>query len=207
MIKINLAAKKRSSASAGKGMGDTLRLDSSQLEALWAQARELPLQKIASVLIVGYGATFALNSYKSSLVAEQQAELDRVLAQKPALEAESRKMKGLQETQMSMESDEKRIRTKLDTIKKLVAGRNAATSVLEELSRITPQSVWISDFSMKGSDLSFKGYSQDFANISDFTRQIQNSAMFTGMILKDTQMANDDQKRQIASFSVTARRR
>lgn len=207
MIKINLATKKRAfNAATGRSL-DSFKLDANQLTGLLAQLKELPLKKIGFAAVVGIAANIVVGGYKDDLVKSEQAELDKVLAQKPKLQAESNKMKGLQELQKSMESDEKRIRTKLDTIKKLVGARSTAALVLEELAKITPNNVWLSEFSMKGNDLTFKGGSQDFGNITDFTKNIQSSAMFSDMTLKDTQMAIDDQKRQIANFNVTARKR
>jgi type IV pilus assembly protein PilN len=204
MIKINLASKKRALNAA---TGRIIKFDSGQLSSLIAQLKELPLKKIILTGAVAVGATIIVDGYKDDQVKAEQAELDKILALKPKLEAETNRMAGLQELQKSMESDEKRIRAKLDTIKKLIAGRSGAALVLEELAKITPTNVWLSEFSMKGADLSFKGSSQDFGNISDFTRNIQSSAMFSDMTLKDTQMALDEQKRQVASFSVTAKKR
>lgn len=207
MIKINLASKKRAlNAATGRGF-EGLKFDSSQFAGIWAQLRELPLKKLGFAFVVGVAATIIVDGYKDDQVKAEQAEYEKVASQKPRLEAESNKIRGLQELQKSMEADEKRIRTKLDTIKKLMSDRSAAALVLEELAKITPANVWLSEFNMKGNELSFKGASQDFGNISDFTRNIQSSAMFSDMTLKDTQMATDDQKRQIASFAVTAKKR
>lgn len=204
MIKINLATKKRALNAA---TGRMIKFDASQLSGLASQLKDLPLKKIALLGACAIGATIIVNGYKDDQVKAEQAQLDKLLAQKPKLEAQTSQMAGLQELQKSMESDEKRIRTKLDTVKKLIAGRSAAALVLEELAKITPTNVWLSEFSMKGAELSFKGSSQDFGNISDFTKNIQSSALFSDMTLKDTQMALDEQKRQVASFSVTAKKR
>jgi Tfp pilus assembly protein PilN len=207
MIKINLATKKRAvNAATGRGL-DSLRMDSSQLQGLLAQLKELPLKKLAFVIGLGFAASVLLDGYKDDMIKAEQAEFDKVIALKPKLEAESNKMKGLQELQKSMESDEKKIRTKLDTIKKLISTRSSAALVLAELAKITPSTVWLSEFSLKGNDLSFKGASPDFGNISEFTKMIQSSAMFSDMTLKDTQLTLDEQKRQVASFSVTAKKR
>lgn len=207
MIKINLASKKRAlNAATGRGF-EGIKFDSSQFAGIWAQLRELPLKKLGFAFVVCVAATIVIDGYKDDQVKAEQAEYEKVASQKPRLEAESNKIRGLQELQKSMEADEKRIRTKLDTIKKLMSDRSGAALVLEELAKITPANVWLSEFNMKGNELSFKGASQDFGNISDFTRNIQSSAMFSDMTLKDTQMATDDQKRQIASFAVTAKKR
>jgi type IV pilus assembly protein PilN len=207
MIKINLATKKRpATASVGRGL-DAIRIDSGQLQAIGAQLLEFPLKKIGLALGISVAATVTVDIYRDDMLKTEQAEFDKVNAEKPRLEAEANKMKGLQELQKSMEADEKRIRTKLETVKKLIAGRGAAAVVLEELAKITPSSVWLSDVTMKGNELALKGGSKDLGNISDFTRMIQSSAMFSDMTLKDTQMALDEQKRQIASFSVTAKKR
>ncbi|MFL5815430.1 MAG: PilN domain-containing protein [Bdellovibrionia bacterium] len=207
MIKINLATKKRALNAATGRILPNFKMDSSSLSGLVSELKELPLKKMALAGVITIGATILVDGYKEDQIKAQQAEYDKIISQKPRLEAESSRMKGLQELQESMASDERRIRTKLDTIKRLIGGRSAAASVLEELAKITPTNVWLSEFSMKGSDLAFKGLSQDFGNISDFTRNIQSSAMFSNMTLKDTQMAFDEQKRQIANFSVTAKKR
>jgi type IV pilus assembly protein PilN len=207
MIKINLATKKRALNAATGRIIPNFKMDSSQLASALSELKELPLKKIALACVITVGASILVDGYKEDQIKAEQAEYDKIISQKPKLLSESNRMKGLQELQESMASDEKRIRTKLETIKKLIGGRSAAAAVLEELAKITPTNVWLSEFSMKGSELSFKGLSQDFGNISDFTRNIQSSAMFSNMTLKDTQMAFDEQKRQIANFSVTAKKR
>jgi type IV pilus assembly protein PilN len=207
MIKINLATKKRALNAATGRVLPNLRLNSLQLSTLMGELKDLPLKKIVLASVISVGASVLVDGYKQDQIKAEQAEYDKIISQKPKLEAESSRMKGLQELQDSMASDERRIRVKLETIKKLISGRSAAASVLEELAKLTPTNVWLNEFSMKGSELSFKGLSQDFGNISDFTRNIQSSSMFSNMTLKDTQMAFDEQKRQIASFSVTAKKR
>src|ERR1700687_5006430 len=141
MIKINLATRKRAANAMSKGLGESLRFDGGQLKAIWVQFLEFPLKKIGVALACGAIATFVLNGYKDELVKVEQAELIKVLAEKPKLEAESGKLKGLQETEKSMESDEKRIRIKLETIKKLGMERASTVMVLEEISKITPSNV------------------------------------------------------------------
>lgn len=205
MIKINLAERKRSSTSAEGGAG--LSLDVNQLKEKFASLGELPLKKYALTLACGFLATYALDFYKSDQIKQLDDELSKLEAEKPKLLSEAGKIRSLEEVKKAMEADEFVIRTKLETIKRLVADRGSTGKILTELTKVMPADLWVTQFDLKGGNVNVKGFSLDFTRISDFMKLLSESSIFADPNLNDTQMARDDQNREVASFSIQARKR
>src|SRR6185503_10431241 len=96
---------------------------------------------------------------------------------------------------------------KLDTITKLVAGRQAPPKVLLAVSSGIPKEVWIGEIGIKDETMKVKGSSLGFAEISDFMKSLNESAFFTDLRLVDTKKGKDDQGYEVADFEISAKRR
>lgn len=211
MIKINLASKKKSTGGGGtlgsteggfKLSLDNLKLDSSAM----GDFKKLPYKKYLLYFIIGVLANYTFNSFKEEQLNSLTAQIEKLNAEKPKLEAEASKMKGLEALEKSMDSDEKVIRTKLDTIQTLISDRAVTSQILQEMIRITPSEIWLSDLTLKGSEIAISGFSTDFSYVSEFMKVLSESSILKDLNLKDTQTAVTDGM-EAASFKIEAKKR
>jgi Tfp pilus assembly protein PilN len=207
MIKINLAQRKRSQAGAIKAPTSGQPLSLGNLLAQLEEFRDLPIRQMAVPLVIGIVVTFGFSTYKQSEIDKLQQQIQALQAEKPKLQAEADKMAGYEELQKQMEKDELVIRTKIDTIRKLVQGRTTTVRLLTEISKITPAHLWLTSVDIGTKEISFKGYSSDFSLISDFMKTLNDNTYVRDVTLKDTQMAEDENHREVAKFELLAKER
>jgi Tfp pilus assembly protein PilN len=207
MIKINLASRKRAMAGVSKtpmtGQALTLQGALAQLE----EFRDFPLRQILVPLGIAIAVTFGFSTYKQSELDKLQVQIDALKAEKPKLQAEADKMAGYEELQKQMEKDELVIRTKIDTIRKLVQGRTTTVKLLAEIAKITPPHLWLTTVDIGTKEVVFKGFSSDFSLISDFMKTLNENTYVRDVTLKDTQIAEDENHREVAKFELLAKER
>lgn len=208
MIKINLALKKQAAGAAtgdekGKGGGVKISRVAIDLD----QLKELPIRQIALVVIVFFGGTYFVEDYKTQEITKIDAEIARAGTEKNKLQSEAAKMKGYEDLKKSLESDEKIMRTKIETIQKLIADRQTPPKVLLAIAEAIPKDVWLQDFKIAKGELAIKGYSLGFNQISDFMKSLNENIYFTDIGLKNTQQTKDEAGVDVASFELSAKRR
>lgn len=202
MIKINLASKKKSSVGLGKSGKPSLGID--QLGGMVDELKGLPIRKMAIPIVVAIVANVLVSGYMDNEVKEVDAELTKVRAEKPRLDAEAAKLKSYEDLKKALEADEATLKKKLQAIQTLLNGRTDTARILEDLSRAIPHTVWLTDFQMKDVDVSIKGLSLDFDPVLDFQKTLNENVYFSGVEAKNT--VQDPQKR-LVSFELQGQRK
>ncbi len=204
MIRINLAKRKMSNVVAGEGKpGAKNILANLDFESF----KDLPIRKFGLPIVVAILATYFLGDFKSQEIQKVQDEITKAMAEQTKLQLELTKTKRFDELKKQIDSDEFMIKTKLQTIEKLIVDRTTPPKLLLALSRAIPADVWLSDLKVNGTEVTLKGSSLDFNQISDFMRNLNESAFFKELNLRSTQQAKDESGLEIAQFELSALRR
>lgn len=204
MIKINLAKKKQATgmqsasnptmrrASAGEGL----------------QLLKDPKIRQILLLVVGLGGAYwTVEEYKNDELLKADAAIQAATQKSNQLKAEAAKSKGFEDLKKSLESDELAIRTKIETIQKLVAERQVLPKAMQSLATLIPQDVWLTDFKAVSEEFTFKGYSLGYNQVSDFMKSLGESAYFTDLRMASSQSARDETGSEVAQFELGAKRR
>lgn len=215
MIKINLALRKQAAGAQSSDAGDKAAggggglggIKISKVAIDLDQLRELPLRQIAIVVAVYVVGGYVLEDYKAGEIAKVDATIAGLSAEKSKLTAEAAKMKGYEDLKKSLESDEKIMRTKIETIQKLIADRQSPPKVLISIAEAIPKDVWLQDFKIAKGEVTMKGYSLGFNQISDFMKSLNENVYFTDVGLKNTQQAKDEAGVEVANFELSAKRK
>jgi Tfp pilus assembly protein PilN len=210
MIKINLATRKQPSGASIEGKG--LNLGGFQFPAGFSKIsvndlKDLPIRKLLLPLVVCVALTYLVDSFKEDEMTKVQDEAAKVAAEKVQLQANAGKLKGYEALKRSMEADEQIMRSKLAVVQGLVADRTNPPKILRSLSSALPKDVWLSEFKAADKEVSFRGFSLDFNQISDFMKNLNESAYFSDVTIKSTQQAKDELGVDVASFDLVAKRR
>jgi Tfp pilus assembly protein PilN len=201
MIKINLATRKQAT-----GLGD-----GGGLKGLGALAaarnldglKELPLRKIALLLAVGIGASYLLDDVKQKELDKLTVQEDRLNGEKNRAMGELGKIKGFEEMKKVLDNDEFTLKTKIETIDKLLDDRRTPPKLLIELSKTIPPEVWLSDFKIEYPDVKITGSSLGFNQISDFMKNLNENVYFTELKIEKTEQGQSG----FATFELKAKRR
>ena len=202
MIKINLAAKKRSALAGAGRAGLNLSLDG--LGGLVGELKELPLRRIILPLIVAFVAYIVSDGYKDSAIKQVDAELTRYQAEQSQLQQEASKLKKYEDLQKSLEADETELKSKLTAIRQLMMGRGDTARILEDISKMTPRNVWLKEFSIQDAKLDIQGLATDFDPVLDFQKALNENVYFSSV---EPKQQNQEPDKKLVNFELQGMRK
>jgi Tfp pilus assembly protein PilN len=213
MIRINLAQKKQASyvggagktgafASLGKSSGSGTGFFSAFKGSVGDSVGPLLLRIVIPAMLCG-GAYFGYEYYTEQKIAEMAQETDAINNEKNRIEAELRKIKGYEVVKLELERNELILRTKIQTIEKLIRGRDFTVKSLVVLSQALPREVWLNEITTTETGFNFRGGTIEIGLVSDLMSKLGQTIYFKDVTLKST--STDPNQRQ-ASFELTARR-
>jgi len=207
MIKINLATRKQAVGVSGGGDGGTatsLKRMTVDLNSL----KDLPIRRAVLPIVVGLMASFALDSYKEDELKKVDDQIAKLSAEKQKLQVEANKMRGYEEVKKNLEADERALRVKVETIRKLIADRQTPPKLLISIAESIPKDVWLTEFKVIKKEVGFKGSALGFNQISDFMKSLNENLYFADVSMKSTQQVKDKQSgSDLAEFELSAKRR
>ena len=205
MIKINLAARKSASLLETRGGDKSLTgMPKINLSAL----KEIPnLRSLVILALVGYFGNYFIEDLKTEEIKKADASIQKLKDEKGKLNHELEETKKYEGIKKALESDEIVIRTKLDTIQKLVQDRTTPPKLLVAISAAIPKEVWLSQIQVEDSNISLSGDSLDFNQVSEFMKNLNESAFFKDLALKNTQQGKDETGLDTAKFELAMKRR
>jgi type IV pilus assembly protein PilN len=112
------------------------------------------------------------------------AQIDSTRAQITQLEKTIGEVKTITE-------DKKKLEDKLKVLDTLKKGRTGPVKVLDELSVVIPQRVWISDFDEKAGQMSVKGFAVAYEDLSAFVQKMKSSKYFSDVTIKKASQKTD----------------
>ena len=203
MIKINLATKKQSSSLTGElrsaAGGDGLKrftkisFDSESIA---------PLRKLVLAFVVVFLANFVLEDYKKTELQIMDQKVTKLSQKQSDLQKKLAQTQDYQKVKEQFETDEFALKTKIETIEKLVQGRKDSIHSLVTLSQAIPEQAWLTEFGIQSGQIKINGVASDYSLISDFMQKLGDSEFFRNITLKNTSQALDEIN--VAQFELQA---
>ncbi len=103
-----------------------------------------------------------------------------------------------------IEQKKNKLLTKIEVIQKLQESRPEIVHLFDELAKITPDGVYLTKFSQRGTSLSFSGKAQSNARVSAFMRAIEKSPWLQSPKLSVIK-GQGDKTGVLNDFSMTAK--
>jgi len=214
MIKINLALKKMSAAAAANtnattGTGATATQGKSlfKFDARLDGMIDLPIRKYSIYIGVAFALSWFSADYKENQIRAMQVDLEQIQAAAGKLKADIDKTRGYEPLKKQLDQDESLIKSKIDTVQKLISDRQTPPKLFAALSTSIPESVWLSEVQIQGEKVQFTGSSEEYTGVTDFFKSIGDSTFFESAQLSDSKSAKDNSGGEIVSFILTAKRR
>jgi Tfp pilus assembly protein PilN len=198
MIKINLALRKSSGASS-----NTSALSNIDTSAILSPS----VRWIVISAVIYFGVGWYFDNQKNVLLQRVSQELDTLSQKSTDLKASLGKMKQYDEAKKALESDEKIIKTKLETISLLSKDRDAGIQYLRAISRAIPKEVWLTSVQFTPSEVAFRGQAIEFNLVSDFTSQLSQTQLFLDVQQESAANTPDEGGKSVVAFELKGRRK
>ncbi len=204
MIKINLATKKQASYAMGEGRESGTQTFLGRIPISKEDLEDIPLRKIFLSIIACLMGGFILDDLKSSKIQNVDKEIVAKQEIFEKLKKSSKKTKSIDKIKKQMERDEFVIRTKIETIQKVILDRRQTAEMLISLSELIPKEVWLSRFNVGPKRIEINGRSKDFNFVSDFMKNLGESSYFAELSLDSTKQVIVNGK-SLAEFILRAK--
>lgn len=116
-------------------------------------------------------------------------------------------IKKLEEIIKEVKDIEKRrneLEAKLKVIDNLEKGRVASVIILDELSKVIPEKMWITDFKESQNNLSLKGIALNNQTVADFIQNLEKSEIFQNVSFGSSKQVTKE-KYKLVEFDISFR--
>ena len=131
-------------------------------------------------------------------------DIARVEATVRQLEADIARYKPEEEQVQRFKAKRSELEDKLDVIKGLDRARSGPVRIMDELSKNTPDRLWLTGISTQGVQITVEGDSLDTGVVADFLRSLNASPYFTEVDLERTSSGAQVEGVKLVHFIITA---
>jgi type IV pilus assembly protein PilN len=153
------------------------------------------LLALGLVIVVG-GIWFANKNLKAS---QTMAE-----ASVRQLEADIERFKPEEKKVADFKRKRGELEDKLEIIRNLDAARRGPVRILEELSKTTPERLWLTKLQTEGTGITLEGQSLDTGVVADFLRNLNASSYFDSVDLERTVSGREVEGVKLVKFVIKA---
>ena len=163
--------------------------------------RAADVRRTAGVLVLGLvlvGGAIAVvdrSMHKDQLAAEASVR---------QLEADIERYRPEEEQVAAFKEKRSELEDKIDVIKGLDRARSGPVRILDELSKSTPDRLWLTTLSTEGIDIVMEGDSLDTGVVADFLRSLNASRYFVDVDLEKTVSGAEVDGVRLVHFVITA---
>ncbi|GEM_PF-1623949 len=170
--------------------------------------RNSTILKVIILAAILYGADFFIENEKAKKMTVLKAEQNTLQAEITRLTAEVEKSRGYETVKQQLEQHEQTVRTKLETISKLLANRSGPSKMLIQIAQSIPSDVWITEMKVTEEAISIAGGTPGYSQVSDFLKSLSESSFLHDPRISGIEENISAAKDQLfQSFEISASRR
>ena len=143
--------------------------------------RVADLRQTAGVLALGLVLVFGVIAMVDRA---QDAALEQAGATIRQLETDIARYKPEEDKVRAFKAKRIQLEDKIDVIRGLDRARSGPVRIMDELSRNTPERLWLTSLSTEGTQITVEGDSLDTSVVADFLRSLNASPFFTEVDLE-----------------------
>ena len=163
--------------------------------------RAADLRQTAGVLILGL--VMVLGSV-AMVDRAQERDLTAAAATIRQLESDIARYQPEQEQVKAFKAKRMQLEDKIGVIRGLDRARSGPVRILDELSKNTPNRLWLTALSTEGVRITVEGDSLDTSVVADFLRSLNGSPYFTEVDLERTSSGSQVEGVKLVHFVITA---
>lgn len=140
--------------------------------------------KLVLLFVVFWAANFFPEHIKQQKLAELDQKVNVLEASIKKLEAQLKAKEEVRNEAAAIQKKEDELKGKLAVVSSLDSDRYRAFKVMDTISLLIPEKVWIEGLTFNNKQVQFSGSSWEFVPINDFVALLKQSGVFDGVILK-----------------------
>ncbi len=163
--------------------------------------RAADLRQTAGVLILGLVLVLGVIAMVDRALEKDRTQVSASVRQ---LEADIARYKPEEEQVQAFKAKRTELEDKIDVIRGLDRARSGPVRILDELSKSTPDRLWLTALSTQGVEITVEGDSLDTGVVADFLRSLNASPYFTDVDLERTSSGAQVEGVKLVHFIITA---
>lgn len=163
--------------------------------------RAADLRQTVGVLILGLVLVLGVIAMVDRSLDNDLANVSATVRQ---LEADIARYKPEEEQVQAFKKKRSELEDKLDVIRGLDRARSGPVRIMDELSKTTPERLWLTALSTEGVQITVEGDSLDTGVVADFLRSLNASPYFTDVDLERTSSGSQVEGVKLVHFIITA---
>jgi type IV pilus assembly protein PilN len=163
--------------------------------------RAADLRQTAGMLVLGLVLVGGAVAMVDSGI---ESDLSQVHATVRQLEADIARYKPEDEQVQAFKAKRSELEDKIDVIRGLDRARSGPVRIMDELSKSTPDRLWLTALSTEGVNITVEGDSLDTGVVADFLRTLNASPYFTEVDLDRTSSGAQVEGVKLVHFVITA---
>ncbi len=152
---------------------------------------------LAGLVLAGLGVCVGLQMHLSGKVSEERAKIARAQEESRQLQKKIGEVKKIKDLQ-------KELQGKLDVLAELKAKKTGPVHLLDQLSSLAPDKLWIDSFKESGGSISITGFGFNEETIAGFLRDLEASPYYQGVELQIIEQTGQDGNK-FQKFSLNCR--
>jgi type IV pilus assembly protein PilN len=163
--------------------------------------RAADLRQTGGILILGLVVVCGVIAMVDRGLSQDLADVEASVRQ---LQADIARYEPEQEQVQVFKAKKSELEDKLDVIRGLDRARSGPVRILEELSKNTPERLWLTSLSTQGIEITVEGDSLDTGVVADFLRSLNASPYFSEVDLERTSSGVQKAGVRLVHFVITA---
>jgi type IV pilus assembly protein PilN len=163
--------------------------------------RAADLRQTAGILVLGLVVVCGVIAMVDRGI---EKEISGAHATVRQLEADIARYQPEQEQVQKFKAKRSELEDKLDVIKGLDRARSGPVRIMDELSKNTPDRLWLTSLATEGVQITVEGDSLDTGVVADFLRSLNASPYFTEVDLERTSSGSQVEGVRLVHFIITA---
>jgi type IV pilus assembly protein PilN len=164
-------------------------------------ARAADLRQTLGVLVLGLVLVAGVVALVDRNIKADQRAAEASVRQ---LEADIARYQPEQEQVAGFKKKRSELEDKIDVIKGLDRARSGPVRIMDELSKSTPQRLWLTSLSTEGAEITVEGDSLDTGVVADFLRSLNASPYFEDVDLEKTSPGQQVEGIRLVHFVIRA---
>jgi len=161
------------------------------------------IKAVVLAIVILYVPDFTLFSFWDSELENKNNELSTLIAESNKLKSQVAQFSALEKQIKDLKEQEENLKKKLTAVKEAISQKRSPVQILLYIAKNIPQTLWLTELSLKGTTLLVKGEALSYMNVGEFVNSLRSSVFIRDASIKNTaSIIKEDGKTRLETFEI-----